>query len=609
MAHNFKSNFPSGKDHLVSRLILSIIDLRLVNLIPGLGKEVFRTFATALVSSSASLLLLYFVSLSLSGLIDQRSIYNIIPVLIAMILMLLTRILAEVYRERYAYSTSALMKRVIRSRLYTKILELGPSYTDNKDSGSIAAIFVDGTEQLEQYVAYYIPYILLSIIVPIGLFIGFACFVDLITALILLVFVPLVPVSIMLTNRQKRLKRTDVWSDYKSLSAFYSESLQGLSTFKLFNQQKKRAAEIRRMADKLSSSWNNRLKIGLVVSFVSEMIPYLGYGSAMLYVCIRMSQGIMHTEQVMFVLLLGPVFYEHINHLSEYYHNSINAKSTINTVVELVNTPPLIKEPEISGSLILPNPGAIKFSNVSFEYEKNRPVLNNCSFTIMPGEKVAFVGASGVGKSTVIDLLFRYYDPDEGSVEVGGISVRNIPGQQLRSMFSLVSQDTYLFYDTIRNNLLFGRPDASLEELNKAIHLSRLDDFISNLPDGLDTISGERGLRLSGGERQRIAIGRAVLKDTPYLLFDEPTASLDADSERYIKEAIKEILSGKTVLIIAHRLSTIRNADRILVMDKGKIVESGSHKELMILNGRYADLIRAQETGGCNLPKTGGSII
>jgi ABC-type multidrug transport system fused ATPase/permease subunit len=337
------------------------------------------------------------------------------------------------------------------------------------------------------------------------------------------------------------------------------------------------------------------------VSFIADTIPYLGYGAAMLYVCTGLSAGWMTTTQVMLVLLLAPLFYEHVIHLGQYYHNSVNAKSTIDSILSIIEAVPEITdftgstEGEASKQIQLPSLRTISFCDVSFAYEANRPVLKNCSFTIREGEIVAFVGASGVGKSTIIDLLFRFYTPDSGKITLGDISIDTLPLSFVRKQFSLVSQDVYLFYDTVKNNLTFGRPDATSDEIDNAVSHSCLNSLIYVLPSGLDTMIGERGVRLSGGERQRISIGRAVLTPAPVLILDEPTANVDTKSERFIKHSLKKILAEKTVLIISHRLSTIRDADRILVMDDGCIAESGTHEELMRLNGKYAYFVLSQD--------------
>ena len=240
------------------------------------------------------------------------------------------------------------------------------------------------------------------------------------------------------------------------------------------------------------------------------------------------------------------------------------------------------------------NQGHIRFDNVSFNYQPDRQILDNISFEIQPGEKVAIVGASGAGKSTLVKLLFRFYDPSHGSISIDGQDIRTISQRSLRAAIGIVPQDTVLFNSSIFDNIRYGKPEASDEEVYTAIRMAHLEGFIKQLPEGVDTMVGERGLKLSGGEKQRVAIARTILKRPPILLFDEATSSLDSKSERSILAALEEIAQGHTSLVIAHRLSTIVDADRIVVLDQGVIVEQGHHEQLLALNGRYADLWSAQ---------------
>jgi ATP-binding cassette subfamily B protein len=240
------------------------------------------------------------------------------------------------------------------------------------------------------------------------------------------------------------------------------------------------------------------------------------------------------------------------------------------------------------------NAGAITFENVSFHYRPDRPIVKNLNLTISPGEKVAIVGASGAGKSTLVKLLFRFYDPSEGRIVIDGQDIRNICQHSLRRVIGIVPQDTVLFNQSIFENIRYGNPQASDAEVEQAIELAHLKDFINELPEGAATTVGERGLKLSGGEKQRVAIARTILKRPPILVFDEATSSLDSTSERSILSALQEISQGHTSLVIAHRLSTIVDADTIVVFDHGTVVEQGSHDDLLAQNGHYAELWSAQ---------------
>ena len=238
--------------------------------------------------------------------------------------------------------------------------------------------------------------------------------------------------------------------------------------------------------------------------------------------------------------------------------------------------------------------GRIEFRDVSFAYEPGQPVLSHVNLTIEPGEKVAIVGATGAGKSTLVSLIPRFYDPNEGAVLVDGQDIRTYALQSLRERISLVLQDSLLFNGSVRENIAFGCPDASEEQIVAAAVTSNVDEFIERLPDGYESTVAERGTTLSGGQKQRIAIARAILRDAPILLLDEPTSSLDSSSEQIVMEALERAARGRTTLIIAHRLSTVRLADRIVVLDRGRVIEEGSHDELLARDGKYAKFYQIQ---------------
>ncbi|MBB5321772.1 ABC transporter transmembrane domain-containing protein [Marinobacter oulmenensis] len=278
-----------------------------------------------------------------------------------------------------------------------------------------------------------------------------------------------------------------------------------------------------------------------------------------------------------------------LNALGFVYREIRQALVNVERLFKLLGDKPVIEDTPDAGELAV-DKGEIRFEHLHFAYRKDRPILKDVDFTIPAGHKVAVVGASGAGKSTLARLLFRFYDVDNGAIRIDGQDIRDVTQDSLRAAIGVVPQDTVLFNDTLYRNLAYGRPEATEEEVHRAARLAHLEHFIHSLPEGYDTKVGERGLKLSGGEKQRVAIARVILKNPPLLILDEATSSLDSLSEQAILGALKEVSEQRTTLVIAHRLSTIRDADTILVMDGGRIVESGSHNELLATGGHYAHL-------------------
>tara|TARA_R110001592_G_scaffold167131_5_gene402522 strand:- start:11662 stop:13449 length:1788 start_codon:yes stop_codon:yes gene_type:complete len=283
-----------------------------------------------------------------------------------------------------------------------------------------------------------------------------------------------------------------------------------------------------------------------------------------------------------------------LNFLGFVYREIKSSMANIERMFDLLKTEAKVQDEACAKQLSV-SEGKIEFKSVGFAYDEERPILKDFSFSLEPGEKVAIVGSSGAGKSTLAKLVFRFYDVTEGEILIDGQSIKSITQHSLRQAIGVVPQDSVLFNDTLIENVRYGRPDASDEDVKRAIQMAHLQEFIESLPKGYDTQVGERGLKLSGGEKQRVAIARTILKEPAILVFDEATSSLDSRSERSVMEAIEEVSKGKTSIVIAHRLSTVVNSDRILVLEKGQIVEQGSHDQLLDLNGHYAQLWAMQQ--------------
>jgi ATP-binding cassette subfamily B protein len=384
-----------------------------------------------------------------------------------------------------------------------------------------------------------------------------------------------------------------VWRRWAGLSAALADSIPGIRVVKSFAQEDRESTRFRKRSGELFAQELNAAKlwtmffpaIGLITS-VGSLVVY-GYGGWQTLVGLT-SAGTL----VMFTQLMWQ-FYGPVQMLGDMNHRLQHALTAAERVFEVLDTAPEI--PEAPGSVVLPRmEGQVEFRNVSFSYEPGKPVLTDISFVAESGEVIGLVGPSGAGKSTLVQLLSRFYDVEAGQVLIDGYDVRELSLRFLRQQIGVVLQEPFLFHGTVAENISYGVPDATPEAIVAAAKAANAHDFIVNLPHGYDTMTGERGQLMSGGERQRVSIARAILKNPRILILDEATSSVDTETEMLIQQALERLVTNRTTFAIAHRLSTLRKADKIVVLEHGRVAEMGSHNELMDSDGLYSRLCKLQ---------------
>ncbi|MBG0851603.1 ABC transporter ATP-binding protein [Streptomyces spinoverrucosus] len=530
----------------------------------------------------------------LANVLGGASVGELAGPVVGIVALQLARIAVIVLRDSWAPRVSGRVKEAVRQRLTAKLIEIGPGQAQQLRTGDLQSTVVDSVELLDPLIGRFVPSVYASML---GAGAASACImvIDPLVGVIVLVCALLAPLSQLLGARWIK-DRGDRWMrSYRGLYAENLDAVQGMATLKAFNASGRRGRELAARAEAFCVDSIRLMWSWAASSSVAQLLVPIGTTAAVALGAWHAARGSISVAGLFVILMLTRETFRPMHDLEAAYHAAYSAIPASVGVAELLRLEPDVTEPATTAPALTEDPPGLTFSDVSFTYPtRSAPALRNFSLTVAPGERLAVVGRSGAGKSTLIALLMRYFDPDDGVIRLGGRDIRELPLAQLRALVGVVSQDTYLFHGTVRDNLLLAKPDARPEELDRVTAAARADKFIHALPQGYDTVIGERGLKLSGGERQRLAIARALLKDAPVLVLDEPTSSVDAANEAEITQALTELMRGRTSVVIAHRLSTVRDADRIVVMDGGLVVEAGSHADLLGSAGAYAELVATQ---------------
>jgi ATP-binding cassette subfamily C protein CydD len=526
--------------------------------------------------------------------LEGQSLAQVGALLFALLVLSLVRAALAWGSEVTAHRVAGQVKRDLQSRLAAHLLALGPAYARGERSGELTNTAVEGVEALDAYLSQYLPQLALAALVPLTVLI-FVTPLDWVSGLVLLLTAPLIPIFMVLIGNAADALTRRQWTSLSRMSAHFLDVLQGLATLKLLGRSREQFRTIAAISDQFRQATMGVLRVAFLSALVLEMVSTISTAVVAVQIGLRLLYGHLSFEQGFFVLLLAPEFYLPLRMLGTRFHAGMAGVAAAQRIFEVLQVPAPV--PPTRGKVAgedLPSRLDIQFSDVHYAYEDGRrPALRGLSFHIDHGEKVALVGPSGAGKSTVAYLLLRFLEPDRGAIAVGGRPLPDLAPPLWRERVAWVPQDPYLFHGTVAENMRMARPAASPDEVAWAARQAHAEAFIEALPQGYDTVIGERGARLSGGEAQRLALARAFLKDAPLLILDEATANLDPEIEDLVRGAMERLLRGRTALIIAHRLTTVRRADRILAMAEGRIVEEGTHGALLQQGGLYQQLVGA----------------
>ena len=575
------------------------LDRRLLTHTRGVRTRIGAAALLGLCAVAAGISRLAFSGLIIAGVLTGAAFSSLIPYLAAVGGFIVLRAVFQYLRDMVSQETAARVKEGLHDRLYRHALDLGPGHFNQKRTGDVLVSLGEGVEQLQVFYGQFLPQVVVAAVAPVLIFFLMASF-DVVIGLIFLVFALVTlletPLFLMFTEESSRRRR----ASYGAFGADFLDSIQGIATLKIFGRSRGQGETLAARARHLYRTTMGVLAVNMVSVGVTTFGILGGTACALAWGALKVSAGDLEIRSLIVILIMGGELFRPTRELMVLYHQGINAMASAEGIFALLEAPVSVREPAAGeASERTSFEPSIRFEDVSFEYPNaNRLALRGVSLELNPGEKLGVVGPSGAGKSTLVSLMLRFADPQQGRVLLGGQDLRTIPLHVLRRHISVVAQDMYLFYGTISDNLRMAKPEAAQDEIEQAARAANIHDFIAGLPRGYDTVVGERGTRLSGGERQRIAIARAILKDAPILILDEALSSVDAQSEAVINEALRKLMEGRTTLIIAHRLSSVIHADRILVVERGQVVESGSHAELLAGGGTYARLMAAQAQSG-----------
>ena len=566
-----------------------MIKTRLVKLLSHAKKYIVFQVVWKWISLLCQIAMIYAASMLLeSALFDAITKNQLLLYGIVILIAISLRLICDRQASYASYEASVDVKRILREKIYGKLLKLGASYRESVATSEVVQMAAEGVEQLETYFGKYLSQLFYSLLAPITLFVILA-FVNLKASLVLLICVPLIPLSIVAVQKFAKKLLNRYWGIYTELGDSFLENLQGLTTLKIYQADADKADEMDEESQRFRRITMKVLTMQLNSTSVMDIIAYGGAAVGMIVTLSEYIKGNVSFSGALMIILLASEFFIPLRLLGSFFHISMNGMAASDKIFALLDLPePKEKEIELGKETT-----TIQLEDVRFAYEEERDILEGVTVELSGGSFTSLVGTSGCGKSTIAAILMGRNKGYRGSITIQDQELSKVSEKSLMDHITLVSHNSYLFKGTVRENLKMGKADASEEEMYAVLEKVNLLGFLEE-QQGLDTPILERGSNFSGGQCQRLALARALLHDTPVYIFDEATSNIDMESEEMIMEVIRGLVKTKTILLISHRLANVVESDRIYMLEKGHVVQSGTHKELMESGGAYADLYRYQ---------------
>lgn len=560
-----------------------MIKTRLIEQVPSSKKYIALTVLAQWLKTVANIVMIFILSNLLAQILDSKAFdfKRLLPCLGAIAAVMLVRYLCGYASSQTSFFASSEVKKVLRQKMYKKLTRMGASYSEKVSTSEVLQVFVEGVDQLELYFGKYLPQFFFAMLAPITLF-AVLVFVSWKASVVLLICVPLIPLSIVAVQKIAKRLLSKYWGVYTNLGDTFLENIQGLTTLKVYQADERKNVKMNEKAEEFRRITMKVLTMQLNSVSVMDIVAYAGSAVGVVIAIIQVKNGTITLPQAFLIIMLAADFFLPLRLLGSFFHVAMNGMAASDKLFKLLDT----KEDEHGAEIPENLDGDIEIKDLSFSYDNEKTVLNDISATFKKHELISIVGESGCGKSTLASLLCGTTKGYIGSITIGGVEIKDIDEKTLMNNITAVNFNSYIFAGTARENMLIADKSTSDEKMIEALKMVNLWSFLSE-QDGLDTKLNQQGSNFSGGQRQRLAIARALLHNTPIYIFDEVTSNIDAESENDIMTVIHNMAKIKTVILISHRLENVVGSDKILLLDKGKIEESGTHSELMSLNKKY----------------------